>query len=191
MNLTDYLEAVNNSELVKRAKAFASEKHSGQTRKGGGDYFSHPRRVAAFVAKNKQSHKLDNLVAAAYCHDTVEDCNVTIEEIREKFGELVANLVEELTSDKEKLLKMGKTEYLTDKMLHMSSWGLVIKLCDRLDNVSDLLTADAKFRDKYKKETEAIIKGLLSQRELTTTHRKLIHQIQKKLSRLEKTEITE
>ena len=189
MNLFEYLEAVNNSDIVKRAKAFASDRHAGQERKGGGPYFNHPKRVAGYVAKNKKSHALSELVAAAYCHDTIEDCGVTIDEIREKFGDLVAGLVGELTSDKEKLLKMGKTEYLTDKMLHMSSWALVLKLCDRLDNVSDLLTANEKFRTKYKAETETIITTLLKDRELTDTHKKIIHKIQKKLAKLEDVDV--
>jgi len=68
----------------------------------------------------------------------------------EKFGEIVMNLVEELTSDKEKLEISGKEEYLIDKMLSMSSWALVIKLSDRLHNLNDFESIMAGTDEKRK-----------------------------------------
>lgn len=181
------------SELIeqKEAHEYAKKAHEGQTRKSGGPYVRHPERVADIVRKYKKSHKLKELVSAAFLHDTIEDTNTTAEDLKKMFGALVASLVQELTSDKVKQKEIGKTKYLTQKMLNMSSWGLVIKLSDRLDNVSDLKTADEKFAKKYKKETESILKELKSKRKLSNTQKKLINAIEEKLSELNEETIEE
>lgn len=100
------------------------------------------------------------------------------------FGDLVASLVKELSSDKEEQNKKGKIAYLTDKMLNMSSWALTIKLADRLDNVSDLENISEKFKNKYSKETKNILKKLEEKRKLSSTQTKFISIIKQKLSEL-------
>ena len=57
-----------------------------------------------------------DLIAAAHLHDTIEDTNTTEQDIKKLFGGLVASLVKELTSDKEKISQIGKTQYLLNKM---------------------------------------------------------------------------
>ncbi|HQM96869.1 MAG TPA: HD domain-containing protein [Clostridia bacterium] len=181
MNTKEYIESVYKHALVRKARDFAEKKHQGQTRRDGTPYFAHPTRVADNIKKYKQSEELPSLIAAAFMHDTIEDGNATVLEIKELFGDLVADLVHELTSDEEEKIKMGKTPYLVKKMLKMSDWALVIKLADRLDNVSDLETQTDEFKKKYKLETETIIDSLLRDRRLTNTQKKIINQIQKKL----------
>lgn len=160
------------------ALQFANEKHKGQTRRGGADYINHPIRVANHVILAKQSHKFDDIVIASYLHDTIEDTNTTYDEIKDLFGALVADLVLEVTSDKSEIKRLSKVEYLKNKMLKMSSWALVIKLADRLDNIADLIHADEKFRKKYIKETTEIISHIKVKRELTNTHKKFIKAIE-------------
>lgn len=141
-------------------------------------YWVHPIRVAVLAAKYKQSHKIDEIIIAALLHDTVEDTKTTLEEIEKEYGELVRSLVEELTSDKKEQNFIGKTEYLSQKLYKMSSWGLVIKLCDRLDNVSDFGFAPQKFIDKYAKETLAVLSYIEAKREyLSDTHNKIMADI--------------
>jgi (p)ppGpp synthase/HD superfamily hydrolase len=77
-------------------------------------------------------------MVAALLHDTLEDTETDFSEISSTFGDAVANLVRELTSDKDKIKQMGKNKYLIDKMLKMSDDTFTIKLCDRLSNISDL-----------------------------------------------------
>ena len=67
-------------------------------------------------------------------------------------------------------------------MKNMSSWALVIKLCDRLDNVSDLMNSDEKFRNRYARETIDILNYLLSNRELSDTHINIIKSILTRLN---------
>jgi GTP pyrophosphokinase len=173
-------------EDVKQALHFATQAHAGQTRSGGEPYIGHPVRVAQTIQQFKQSHNIDALIAAAYLHDTIEDTDTTHEALHDLFGGLVASLVLELTSDLEQIKKVGKKEYLAKKMAHdMSSYGLVIKLADRLDNVQDIATAkDEKWRARYKAETEHILDYIEQHRVLSGTHKKLVGMIRNKLSEI-------
>lgn len=153
------------SELEKKAWKFAHDAHHGVERKFSGvPYFFHVRQVFKLVKKVDTSSELG---AAALLHDTVEDVEeVTYEVILKEFGKRVADLVNELTSDKEKVEEMGKADYLSDKMIKMTNDALVIKLCDRYQNLSDHFTATTKFRRKYYSETKYIIEKLKKERNL-------------------------
>ena len=164
------------------ALAYATKAHAGQKRATGDDYISHPIQVAKSVEAYKKSHNLDALISAAYLHDTLEDTDTTHEDLEKMFGGLVASLVKELTSDKEKIKDVGKTDYLKQKMATMSSYALVIKLADRLDNVQDIATAKTpEWRAKYKKETENVLDYIEKNRVLSGTHKKIISSIRAKL----------
>jgi len=172
------------SSLIKKAEEFAEEKHMGQKRKDGSSYMEHPKRVAAIVKKFKKSHKIDELLITALLHDTLEDTDTDLVEISQNFGSLVALLVLELTSDKESVKMIGKTRYLKEKLKNpkkVDSWALVIKLADRLDNVSDLQNMDKRFREKYIIETKKILGSLEKGRKLSKTHKNLIKEIKNNL----------
>ena len=169
-------------EDSEEALKFATQAHAGQERAGGGPYISHPMRVAQHVEQWKKSHNLDALISAAYLHDTLEDTDTTHEALQDLFGGLVASLVQELTSDKNQVQQMGKKNYLAQKMAAMSSYALVIKLADRLDNVRDITTAKTpQWRAKYAAETNHILDYIEKNRVLTGTHQKLIGLIRDKL----------
>jgi guanosine-3',5'-bis(diphosphate) 3'-pyrophosphohydrolase len=174
-----YRELEEDAQLALR---FAAKKHRKQSRADGTPYITHPVRVAQYIKQYKNSHNLDALISAAYLHDTIEDTNTTHKDLRKMFGGLVATLVKDLTSDKDEIEKLGKSEYLSRKMSGMSSWALVIKLADRLDNVQDISTAKTpEWRRKYKQETESVLSRLERERVLTGTHKKLITMIRNKL----------
>lgn len=158
--------------MLGKAMQFAITKHEGQVRKfSGKPYVSHPIKVAHLVStfsKNK------NLVAAAYLHDTVEDTNTTLKEIEETFNSKIADLVKELTSMPDGIKEFGKQEYLAKKMTSMSADALTIKLCDRLDNLSDAGTE--KWKEKYGRQTRFILLRL-ENRSLTSIHKKIIERI--------------
>lgn len=166
-----------------QAMRYATKAHKGQTRSSGEPYIAHPKSVARFLRKYKTSKNLDKLVQASLLHDTIEDTDTTHEDLEKMFGGLVASLVGELTSDKKQIEKIGKKEYLSQKMANMSSYALAIKLADRLDNVQDIATAKTpEWRAKYKKETIGILQRLQSERKLSATHKKIIKAIKAKLS---------
>lgn len=179
MNIKNLLE-----DIIKKAQNHATEKHTGQTRRSGEPYIAHPERVAEIVKKFKKSHKIEDLVSSAWLHDTIEDTGETEENLKKLFNPLISSLVAELTSDKSKIKEIGKGPYLANKMIGMSSWGLVIKLADRLDNVSDLKTANESFRKRYSEETKFILDKLEKERKLSNTQQALIKAIKIKLSEL-------
>lgn len=181
--------------IVKKARIFATNAHKGVYRKGKDinnnvlEYITHPVAVGKILHKYKKSHRIAILVAVCMLHDTVEDVEwVTIEVIREEFGDLIASLVEELTSDPKGLEKYGKEQYLINKMTNMSSWGLCIKLADRIHNLSDIKTkmesgkeSDIKWAKKYSNQTNNIINSLESDRTLSNTHKELIKVIKNRI----------
>ena len=169
------------TELFQDAIEFAVEKHKGQKRKGDGrPYILHPIEVTNFIMKFKKTENAYLLGACAVLHDTVEDCNVALQEIAEKFGYQVASIVQELTLDKTQYELIGKAEYLARHTVKMSTYALAIKLCDRLSNVRDLDSMSDDFASKYKKETRLIIDRLQNRR-LTKTHKKIIKLIEKEI----------
>ena len=164
--------------LHQRAAEFAEKAHAGQTRKfSGRPYVTHPQKVAQIVMNFKKSKNLDALMAAGHLHDTIEDTDTDYEVLQKEFGNLVASLVKELTSDGEELKKVGKTKYLTDKMINMSDYGLVIKLADRLQNIADLASGKPSWAEKYATETENIMAELTAKRKLTNSQSKLVKAI--------------
>lgn len=181
--------------IVKKARLFATKAHEGTYRKGVDEngnkieYITHPIAVSKILHTYKKSHKIDFLIAACMLHDTVEDVDwVTIDLIRNEFGELIASLVDELTSDPSGLEKFGKEQYLINKMLNMTTWGLGIKLADRIHNLSDIQSkidsgnkSNIKWAIKYSTQTKNIISALENNRELTNTHKKLIKIIKEKI----------
>lgn len=95
--LMDRIIRGNTDWLPERAAAFARQAHEGQTRKfTGAPYYTHVERVAALVASRTDRPEL---IAAAYLHDTIEDCSVTYETLAQHFGHAVANIVHSLTND--------------------------------------------------------------------------------------------
>jgi (p)ppGpp synthase/HD superfamily hydrolase len=173
----------NRTGTIDDAFKFMKTKHGIQERKTGGYYFEHPRRVASLVIRFKDSYRIEDLLIAALLHDTLEDTTATYEQIEDKFGTMIASIVLELTSDKTKTLtNQNKKEYLADKMINMSSYALVIKLCDRLDNIADLDQTDEIFRKRYIEETIYLMDEIDKKRDvITITQHRLIHEIREQL----------
>jgi len=167
---------VNGKELIASAKEFATECHKGQTRKFNGDpYINHPKSVSELVEEFGGSPEM---IAAAWLHDVAEDCGVKISKIAEKFGDNVAKLVDELTLPKSVDKGGMKSDYIAKKMGTMSNESLTIKLCDRLNNVSDFETAHPKFVSKYAPKTKFIMDSLEdSGRPLNANQKKLVSHI--------------
>ncbi len=147
--------------LIINAISFASEKHKGQERKGSGlPYVIHPIIVMELVQKYKSDSKhITELKCAALLHDVLEDTLCTYVELERNFGPLVASLVMELTSDNELIEKLGKNEYLKQKMVKMSKYTFTLKLLDRYSNIIDAPT------EKYVNDTLDMMEYLKANRE--------------------------
>ncbi len=174
------------SNTLEKAIKFAVKAHRGQKRKGDKrPYIMHPISVMTTLYSIKESDNLYLLAAAAVLHDTVEDCGISLKKIAKKFGHSVAALVGELTLNKDEYSRVGKTAYLCEEVVKMSSYALCIKLCDRLDNVRDMKKMDEEFKIKYKIETVAIINAIHAKRKnVTDTHSKIIKLIEEAISEI-------
>lgn len=173
------------AEIFQKAIDFAVKAHEGVYRKGNkAPYIIHPMAVMGRVMTIKKSSNMFLLATVALLHDTVEDVEfVTIKLITEEFGLYVAALVDELTTDKEKCNLVGKKEYLSAKMVSMSSYALVIKLCDRLENVIDMKGMNENFQMRYCDETNHILNHIENHRtKISLTHLKLIEMIKTELN---------
>lgn len=135
-----------------QAARFAAEKHTGQFRKGADQhpYINHPLEVANLLASIGKVEDTDILVAALL-HDTVEDCGVTGDELRERFGETVAGLVLEVTDDKS-LPKERRKEFQIEHAPHLSHGAKTIKLADKISDIRDILDYPPEWPLERKRE---------------------------------------
>jgi GTP pyrophosphokinase len=161
VRLTDIVDTVRgyqpsaDLDLIHRAYVFAADKHEGQLRKSGDPYIIHPVSVAGIIAEMK----LDVAsVCAALLHDVVEDCGVTDAQMRERFGEEIAFLVDGVT-------KLGKINFTSKEDQQAESFRkmliamardirvLVVKLADRLDNMRTLEHMKPEAQQRIAQET--------------------------------------
>lgn len=166
-------------ELFNEALIFAAKTHGKRKRKGDKrPYILHPVSVAKRIFDNRFDNPYLKAIVAL-CHDCVEDEFEDHEEgfkiIREKFGDRVADLVGELTLNKTKYSELGKDKYLLEELTNMSSDALDIKLCDRLDNVSEMENMKPDFQVYYSKHTRYVFDNL--KRDLTEKQLKIIIEI--------------
>jgi (p)ppGpp synthase/HD superfamily hydrolase len=150
-------------KLVEEAREFSRKAHEGQKRKyHGEEYFVHPERVA------KVAQELDlpyQYVMAAYLHDTVEDTTVTIEEVKQRFGEEVANHVNWLTNPSKKFPNLKRDERKKMDREHLAKAPdqvKILKALDRIDNVKDMVMADPGFKKKYANESLLLAEALVA-----------------------------
>lgn len=159
-------------QFIELAFNFAKNQHQGQLRKSGEPYFTHPLSVAIDIIQHQPDKET---IAAALLHDVVEDCDVSVSDISNKFGPEVASLVDGVTKIssidmKEKALglEFQKNSFSSQidsyrKLLTAMAGDprvIVIKLYDRLHNVSTLEWLTASRQKFYAKETIQIYAAL-------------------------------
>ncbi len=122
------------SAFIQKAYKTAEFHHTGQKRKSGEDYITHPLAVARILADLGSGPAT---IAAALLHDTVEDTSYSIDQVKVEFGEEVALLVDGVTKlDKMSFGDSAQAETMRKMVVAMSKdiRVLVIKLADRLHN---------------------------------------------------------
>lgn len=124
------------SDIVTRARVFAEAAHAGQLRKGAlqEPYIIHLQEVAALVAQYGGDAETQ---AAAWLHDTVEDCDTTDADLRAAFGARVVDIVRELTDDKSQPKAARKAQQVASAP-HKSADAALVKCCDKISNVRAL-----------------------------------------------------
>ncbi|NLK44885.1 MAG: bifunctional (p)ppGpp synthetase/guanosine-3',5'-bis(diphosphate) 3'-pyrophosphohydrolase [Tissierellia bacterium] len=137
--------------LIIDAYHFAESAHEGQKRNSGEKFFIHPVNVAMILADLNMD---TDTIIAGLLHDVIEDTNITYEEISEKFGDEIANLVEGVTKLKKlkyKTKQENQAENLRKMVLAMANdiRVIIVKLADRLHNMRTLeYMSDEKRKEK-------------------------------------------
>lgn len=140
-------------EIVKRAFDYADNLHAGQMRQSGEPYISHPLNVAYILA---DMHADRDTICAGLLHDTLEDTNITKEDIAHDFNQNIANLVDGVT----KLSKMNFSSkqdqnYANTRKIITGITEdvriIIIKLVDRLHNMRTL-----QFKSEFKQKENAL-----------------------------------
>src|SRR5947209_10353476 len=161
---------VDSVRRILAAASFAAEKHAHQKRKGenGEPYFNHLLEVAELIAAS--SPQLDvQLVMAAFLHDTVEDTGVTLQELEQRFGKDVADLVAEVTDDKslpKKTRKQLQVEHTPEK----SSRAQTLKLADKISNLRAIISSppvgwSRERKQQYFEWARQVVSGIASPNE--------------------------
>ncbi|MEE3442518.1 MAG: HD domain-containing protein, partial [Candidatus Enteromonas sp.] len=134
-----YITNPHDREMIEKAYLFAKEKHKDQKRKSGEPYIHHPLEVAYILAQLQGGPAT---IAAGFLHDVVEDTDTSIEEIKDRFGEDVAKIVDSLTKiQRLKLSKRTDEDFEAEDhrkiFLGMANdvRVILVKLADRLHNM--------------------------------------------------------
>jgi GTP pyrophosphokinase len=146
--------------LLQKAYDVAARWHNGQYRKSGDPYITHPLAVASLLAELGMD---TTTLVAALLHDTIEDTDYTLEEMRVDFGGEVALLVDGVTKlDKVKLGDAAKAETIRKMVVAMAKDPrvLVIKLSDRLHNMRTLTFLPRPKQEQKARETLEILAPL-------------------------------
>ncbi|KIT14514.1 RelA/SpoT family protein [Jannaschia aquimarina] len=125
------------ADLIERAYAFGAEMHSGQTRRSGEPYFTHPVEVACLLTEQRLD---DATIACALLHDVIEDTRASFSDVEERFGRDVAELVDGVTKLTKIQLSSSETKQAENfrKLFMAMSKDLrviLVKLTDRLHNM--------------------------------------------------------
>ncbi|MGN6722787.1 MAG: RelA/SpoT family protein [Marmoricola sp.] len=139
--------------LLERAYGIAEYYHRDQRRKSGEPYITHPLAVTTILADIGMT---EPTLVAALLHDTVEDTEYTLEQLRKDFGDEVALLVDGVTKlDKVKYGDSAQAETIRKMIVAMSRdiRVLVIKLADRLHNMRTLRYVKVETQEKKSRET--------------------------------------
>ncbi|MEZ6125719.1 MAG: HD domain-containing protein [Planctomycetaceae bacterium] len=143
-----------NSEIQK-AREFAVRAHAAQ-RYGEHPYSYHLDAVAEIVAPFGEQAQI-----AAYLHDTVEDCDVTIAEIADAFGKQMADCVALLTDEPGESRPIRKARTNQKLSTTANSLALIVKAADRLANLRESLDdSEAEYLAMYRREHEEFRKAV-------------------------------
>lgn len=132
-------EQSDETRLLLRAASFAAHKHREQRRKDASatPYINHPLAVAAVLAE-EGGVRDPAIIAAGLLHDTIEDTQTELAELRGRFGESIAGIVAEVT-DTKFLGKRTRKKLQVARAGRSSEAAKLVKLADKICNLRDIL----------------------------------------------------
>lgn len=133
---------------LQKAVEFATSAHLGQTRSDGSEYIQHPIRVMNTLQELGIND--ENILCAAVLHDVLEDTNVTREMMEREFGKEITDIVVQLTNmHPSRTPFVVKQAALLEHARHMDDPAKMIKVSDRLDNITDCSSWEIFRRKRY------------------------------------------
>lgn len=146
------------SATINQARDFAMAKHNSQVRKHDGrPYIVHLDGVASVL--NEFGYRSDEILAAAFLHDTIEKSDTSFEELSEKFGETVAELVYWLT-DSEKGSRTSQAIQSAWRLSRAPWDAKLIKLADIIDNGTAIVSHNPAFGPTFLDEKRLCLKKM-------------------------------
>lgn len=141
--------------IIEKAYAFSEKAHEGQIRRSGEPYISHPLNVAGILA---DLHLDIDTIITGLLHDTVEDTEVTLEDVRREFGDTVATLVDGVTkiglmNFRNSFDKQGENIRKMIMAMVKDVRVVLVKLCDRLHNMRTLNHMPYEKQERISNET--------------------------------------
>ena len=127
-------------DRVEKAFNFAKKKHENTLDDCDKNYFNTHVCHVVEIVKNVTND--DEIIVTAYLHDTLEDTETTLDELKKEFGERIANLVHELTHDGDKTKGYYFPRLKTKE-------AILIKFADRLSNLSRMESWSEKRKEHY------------------------------------------
>lgn len=137
--------------MMRKALDFAKLAHNGQKRDEGTPYIMHPMRVANILMDEVAVMKPD-MICTALLHDVIEDCGITMKELKNNFNESIAQMVKLLTKDPS---VENHNRVYVESIMNAGDPVRLLKVCDRLDNLRSLRFSGNKTKiRRYVSETE-------------------------------------
>ena len=131
-------------KMILKAYKFAEELHKGQIRQSGEEYIIHPLNVAVILAEMNADA---DTICAGLLHDTIEDTDVTYEDIKKEFGEKIARIVAGESEDKDKTWHERKShtlQTLKNEPIEIK----IVAMGDKLSNMRSMANDYEKIGDR-------------------------------------------
>lgn len=133
------MNLITQPDIIKRAMKFAEKKHKGQIDDDGKEFMVHPLQVYTILSTTTFD---ENLLAAALLHDTIEDTDTTYEDLVKAFNKDIADLVNEVTHEGNKIKGYYFPRLKTKR-------GIMLKFADRLSNISRMRSWSEQRKEHY------------------------------------------
>jgi (p)ppGpp synthase/HD superfamily hydrolase len=154
-------------DILDKARLFAEFHHNSTNHKYDGYPYTYHLDMVFKVAEKfihlVPQDKRNIVLSACCCHDTIEDCRVTYNDVKSELGEEIADIVYALSNEKGKTRKDRANEKYYQG-IRETEFATFVKMCDRIANIQYSYSVRSRMSDMYKKETPTFINSIYDER---------------------------